>query len=84
MEPAIPDDSYCLIRRIDVPSSPERALLARYSGQVDSKTGVQGDVKLFRSDGKRIVLRSMSREYVDTEATDGVRVIGEAVCVAGT
>src|SRR5206468_6917067 len=35
MEPIIPDGSYCLFRRVALPSSPDRAVLVRHGGAAD-------------------------------------------------
>jgi SOS-response transcriptional repressor LexA len=83
MEPSIPDGSYCLFRRVELPSSPERAVLVRYSGEVDAETGGQFSVKRFRQEEGRVVLLSENPDYGDMVVTEGVRVIGEVVCVVG-
>ena len=79
--PMIAAESYCLFRRVDTPSSPDHAVLVRYSGLADPETGGQYSVKLFRSDGDKVVLRSVNREFADIVADEGVRIIGEVVCV---
>jgi phage repressor protein C with HTH and peptisase S24 domain len=81
MEPMIPDGSYCLFRRVELPSSLDRAVLVRYSGAADPDTGGHFAVKRYRADGDRVVLSSVNREYEDLVVAGDVRVIGEVVCV---
>jgi SOS-response transcriptional repressor LexA len=83
MEPLIPDGCYCLFRRVDLPSSPERAVLVRYSGVVDSETGGQFTVKQYRAERGRVLLRAVNQEFGDIGVAEGVRVIGEVVGVVG-
>lgn len=48
MEPVIPNGAYCLFRLVPLPSSPERAVLVRYSGDPDPETGGQYTVKRYK------------------------------------
>ena len=79
--PMIAAESYCLFKRVDTPSSPNHAVLVRYSGLADPETGTHYSVKLFRSEKNKVVLRSVNREFADIVADDGVHIIEEMVCV---
>jgi phage repressor protein C with HTH and peptisase S24 domain len=88
MEPSIADGSYCLFRRVPLPSSPDRAVLVRHSGAADPDTGGQYTVKLYReersaSGDKRVVLQPVNHAFEPLVITpsdeDEVRVIAEVV-----
>ncbi len=83
MEPVIADGAACLFRRVDVPSSPERAVLVRHGGTADPETGGAFTVKRYRADGGRVVLEPVNAEFAPLVVNDGdeVRVIAEVVKV---
>ncbi|MDX2052703.1 MAG: type ISP restriction/modification enzyme [Polyangiaceae bacterium] len=88
MEPTIPDGAYCLFRRVALPSSPDRPVLVRYSGQSDPETGGQYTVKLYRErqgtkGRKQIALQPANTEFAPIVIAPGkvgeIRVIAEVV-----
>jgi SOS-response transcriptional repressor LexA len=88
MEPTIPDGSYCLFRRVSLPSSPDRAVLVRHAGAADPDTGGQYTVKLYREEKgaggvKQIVLQPANTEFAPLVLTpadlDEVRVVAEVI-----
>lgn len=85
MEPVIADGAACLFRRVDAPSSPERAVLVRHGGTADPETGGEFTVKRYRAAGGRIVLEPVNTEFspLEVNAGDEVRVIAEVVKVLG-
>ncbi len=85
MEPVIPDGAACLFRRVDAPSSPERAVLVRHGGTADPETGGAFTVKRYRADGGRVVLEPANAEFAPlvVDAGDEVRVIAEVARVIG-
>jgi hypothetical protein len=85
MEPVIADGAACLFRRVDAPSSPERAVLVRHGGTADPETGGTFTVKRYRADGGRVLLEPVNAEFAPLVVNDGdeVRVIAEVVKVIG-
>jgi hypothetical protein len=85
MEPVIADGAACLFRRVDAPSSPERAVLVRHGGTADPETGGAFTVKRYRAAGGRVVLEPVNAEFAPlvVDAGDEVRVIAEIVKVLG-
>ncbi|MBZ0234747.1 MAG: DEAD/DEAH box helicase family protein [Deltaproteobacteria bacterium] len=92
MEPVIPDGAYCLFRIVPLPSSPERAVLVRYSGDPDPETGGQYTVKRYKEarnakGDRHIVLLPVNPEFsplvLDPRDGADVRVIAELVHVIG-
>jgi SOS-response transcriptional repressor LexA len=88
MEPEIPDGSYCLFRKVDMPSSPDRAVLVRHGGLTDPETGGQFSLKRYIEDEgllgrKQVVFVPLNPEYSVIEIAEGdeVRVIAEVVKV---
>ena len=63
MEPVIPDGAACLFRRVDAPSSPERAVLVRHGGTADPETGGALTVKRYRAADGRVVLEPVNAEF---------------------
>lgn len=85
MEPVIADGAACLFRRVDAPSSPERAVLVRHGGTADPETGGAFTVKRYRAAGDRVVLEPVNTDFTPLEVNvgDEVRVIAEVVKVLG-
>jgi SOS-response transcriptional repressor LexA len=85
MEPLIADGAACLFRRVDAPSSPERAVLVRHGGTADPETGGAFTVKRYRAADGRIVLEPVNPEFSPLVVNEGdeVRVIAEVVKVLG-
>lgn len=88
MEPRIADGTYCLFRRVSLPSSPERPVLVRHSGATDAETGGQYSVKLYREEkapdgSKRIVLQPANTDFepivLSSTSSAEIRVIAEVV-----
>jgi SOS-response transcriptional repressor LexA len=85
MEPVIADGAACLFRRVDAPSSPERAVLVRHGGTADPETGGAFTVKRYRAFGGRVALEPVNAEFAPLVVNDAdeVRVIAEVVKVLG-
>lgn len=92
MEPQIPNGAFCLFRKVDEPSAPDKAVLVRHNGVADSDTGGQFTVKRYRTERKkgkttRIVLEAANPDYppliITPEEGAEVRVIAEVIAVLG-